>query len=88
MARKKSTVCESCFCASCFQGEFYCEDYKTSGTVKKSREELAELDLESPHYWECTNGSHSWADGYCRDCYKPVPTMDEIIEIAHGSKFI
>ncbi len=45
------TVCAACFCASCWQGIFYCEDYKHASTVEKTRAELARLALENPDYW-------------------------------------
>lgn len=45
------TVCDSCFQASCWQGEFYCDNYKTAGIVQKTRKELAKLNLESSDYW-------------------------------------
>ena len=48
-------VCDKCLQASCWQGEFYCDEYKTAGTVEKSIEELKKLNLENPSYWveEC-----------------------------------
>lgn len=46
------TVCDKCFQASCWQGIFYCDDYKTAGTVQKTRAELAALKLEHPSYWK------------------------------------
>lgn len=44
------TVCAGCFCASCWQGEFYCEDYKDEGTTQKTRSELISLKLENSSY--------------------------------------
>lgn len=46
------TVCDSCLQASCFQGEFYCEEYKTAGTTQKTRVGLAALKRENPRYWK------------------------------------
>ena len=46
------TVCDRCLQASCWQGEFYCDDYKTAGTTRKTRTELAALGLENPSYWK------------------------------------
>ena len=46
------TVCASCLRASCWQGSFYCEKYKTAETVEKTRGELRKLNLESSDYWE------------------------------------
>lgn len=45
------TVCAACRRASCWQGEFYCEDYKTADTAEETRTALALLALESSHYW-------------------------------------
>lgn len=45
-------VCNSCFRASCWQGEFYCDNYKTAGTTKVSVDTLRREKKESPHYWK------------------------------------
>lgn len=47
---EKVTVCASCLRASCWQGEFYCDDYKSAGTVEKTMDELLALDLEHWSY--------------------------------------
>jgi hypothetical protein len=54
VAKKTITVCDKCLCASCWQGIFYCQHAwdKDAGTVEKTIEELRELGLESPDYWE------------------------------------
>lgn len=49
------TVCSSCLKASCWWGEFYCDNYKTSGTVDKTVAELKALALEHPDYWKRGN---------------------------------
>lgn len=46
------TVCSECLQASCWQGIFYCDDYKTAGTVTKTRKELAKLGRENSDYWK------------------------------------
>jgi len=46
------TVCDRCLQASCWQGEFYCDEYKTAGTVEKPISELRALALEHPSYWQ------------------------------------
>lgn len=46
------TVCDQCLQASCWQGIFYCDDYKAAGTVQKTRAELAALNREHPSYWK------------------------------------
>jgi len=48
------TVCSACLRAACWNGEFYCDDYRIAGTVEKSIEELKELNLENPSYWDTT----------------------------------
>jgi hypothetical protein len=45
------TVCSECLRASCWQGIFYCEDYKRARTTRKPIAELRALKLESPDYW-------------------------------------
>jgi hypothetical protein len=52
MTKDTITVCASCLQASCWRGEFYCEDYKRAGTVEKTLEEFETLNLESYHYWK------------------------------------
>jgi len=52
------TVCDHCFCACCWQGEFFCDEYKTAGTTKMTRGELkarrgrGEGAAEHEHYWK------------------------------------
>lgn len=49
---RKVTVCSACLCACCIQGSFYCDDYKTAGTVEKTIRELWSGNLrESSEYW-------------------------------------
>lgn len=50
------TVCNKCLRASCWLGKFYCEEYLTAGVVEKTKDELAKLDLEHPHYWDYEDG--------------------------------
>jgi hypothetical protein len=52
MTKETITVCSACLPASCWQGEFYCEDSKRAGTVEKTREELEALNLEHSDYWK------------------------------------
>jgi len=49
---RKVTVCDNCLQASCWQGEFMCEEAKSAGTTEKTVKELKELNRENPHYWE------------------------------------
>src|SRR5574338_265036 len=46
------TVCSECLQASCWQGEFYCDDYKTAGTKRLTIRELRKLDREHESYWD------------------------------------
>jgi hypothetical protein len=52
MKKKTITVCDKCKRSSCWQGEYVCDDHKTAGTLQMTVEELLELDLEHPNYWE------------------------------------
>lgn len=52
MPKPMITVCSACLQATCWQGLFYCDDYKSAGTVEKSVAELKTLNLEHPSYWE------------------------------------
>jgi len=47
----KITVCDKCLMACCWQGVFYCDDYRTAGTTEKTISELKTLKLESSDYW-------------------------------------
>lgn len=48
---EKITVCDRCFCSSCWHGIFLC-DYSTSaGTVEKTVAELIDLDRENQDYY-------------------------------------
>jgi hypothetical protein len=49
-------VCSHCLKASCWQGIFYCEQYKSAGIVYKTRTELIALNREDPSYWEKPSG--------------------------------
>jgi hypothetical protein len=47
-------VCDSCLRACCWQGIFYCDDYRIAGTTQKTVAELRALGLEHPDYWRPT----------------------------------
>lgn len=46
------TVCASCLTASCWQGIFYCEDYRHAGITTRTVTELKTLSLEHSDYWK------------------------------------
>ena len=46
------TVCDKCLRASCWKGEFMCEEARTAGTVEMTRQQLGKLKREHPHHWE------------------------------------
>ena len=48
----KVAVCSECLRASCWWGEFYCDDYKTAGVVELPRWALEQLALEDPSFWK------------------------------------
>ena len=52
MSGRVITVCSACLQASCWQGVFYCDDYKIAGTIKYAESELRALNLEHPDYWK------------------------------------
>jgi hypothetical protein len=52
MSEQLVTVCDRCLCASCWQGIFYCDDYKVAGTTQKTKTELRKLKREHPSYWK------------------------------------
>ncbi len=49
---KKITVCAACLRASCWQGEFYCDDYREASTLQKTKKELKKLGYENAEYWK------------------------------------
>lgn len=44
------TVCDSCLCASCWQGESYCLDARNAGSIQMRRDALERKGLENPSY--------------------------------------
>ena len=48
---KLITVCDACFCATCWHGIFLCDDAYGAGTVEKTVKELKNLNVEHPCYW-------------------------------------
>lgn len=49
---KKVTVCDKCFRACCWQGQFMCDDSRTAGTTEKTVAELRTADHgEHEDYW-------------------------------------
>lgn len=51
MSEPTITVCDKCLQASCWQGEFMCDEARNAGTVEKTRAELEKLDSEHSDYW-------------------------------------
>lgn len=45
------TVCSACLRASCWNGEFMCDNYRHATTQQMTVKELAQLDIEHPSYW-------------------------------------
>lgn len=56
------TVCSACLCASCFQGELYCDNYKTADTVEITIADLYCMGLEDPSYWREMDGEGRFID--------------------------
>ena len=55
----KILVCDKCFRACCFQGEFMCDDARLAGTVLMSVSELrAGNHGENEHYWKAIPESY------------------------------
>ena len=48
-------VCSSCKRASCWQGDFYCDDWKAAHIEAIPRSELEKMELESADYWKEPN---------------------------------
>lgn len=45
------TVCASCLCASCWHGDFHCQNYQSANLKQVTRKELNVLGREHPHYY-------------------------------------
>ena len=48
---RKVWVCAACLCASCWHGEFYCQQYRNANIVEKTVKELNELNYEHPSHY-------------------------------------
>ena len=48
---REITVCASCLQASCWLGNFMCENARGAGTKILSVDELRRLNREHPEYW-------------------------------------
>lgn len=59
------TVCAACLRASCWQGAFYCADYKTADTVEMTRAELERRALEHSSYWDICDSCGTACGGAC-----------------------
>lgn len=46
------TVCAACKMACCWQGIFYCEEYKEADIEELPIRELKKLGREHPDYWK------------------------------------
>ncbi len=58
MSEKKDKlieVCSECLKASCWHGEFMCDESRDAGTILKPISELANLKLEHPDNWSDKN---------------------------------
>ena len=45
------TVCAACLTASCWHGEFYCQEYKTASTTIRMASELRRMGYEHPSHF-------------------------------------
>jgi hypothetical protein len=48
MIDRMVVVCSACFCASCWHGDFMCDDARIAGVVSKPVVELDQLKREHP----------------------------------------
>ena len=62
MGNRVITVCDACLTASCWHGEFMCEESRYAGTIEKTVEELNLLHLEHPSNYskEKIEGINTW----------------------------
>lgn len=61
------TVCDKCLRASCWHGEFMCQEAGTAGTVQKTAAELREIGAEHADYYSRKNvervcGGSDWTE--------------------------
>lgn len=49
--KTKITVCANCYRASCLQGVFLCEEYRTAKVIRCSLKVLSVMNLEHFDYW-------------------------------------
>lgn len=68
---RKITVCDSCLMACCWQGQMYCDNAKSAGTVDKTLAELHSLNREHPSWWftDPSTGAvdHEGLDAFTRE---------------------
>lgn len=48
---RKVMVCDKCLKASCWYGEFMCDESQMAGTTVRTVAELEALGYEHPSYW-------------------------------------
>jgi plasmid maintenance system antidote protein VapI len=60
------TVCHKCYRASCWQGEFMCDEAAHAGTVDLPVGELRQRGLENPDWWDIDPDT-----GCAKRCSKP-----------------
>jgi hypothetical protein len=45
-------VCSACLTAACWNGEFYCAEYRTAGIQQMTARKLRKLAREHPSHWD------------------------------------
>ena len=55
-------VCSACLQVSCWQGVFYCDNYRSASVVKKPVRLLRSLRREHESYWEMDYNVQRWRE--------------------------
>jgi hypothetical protein len=55
-------VCDACFTASCWHGEFMCQQSEEAGIVELPISKLLELDREHPDNWSAAKMAEVYGD--------------------------
>lgn len=59
------TVCAACLTASCWQGEFYCDNYKSANTKQITIAAARALNRENPCQWLKDENVKDWLAKRC-----------------------
>ena len=75
MSNQYATVCAKCLCASCWLGEFYCEDARFANITVLSRREAEMLNREHIRWFDHPD-ARADVEGFAGRLYAPFKRLD------------